>query len=143
MADYIERQRKIELFIIWTIAIAFGVLFLAKWAMAAECTVSLTWDGKDALGKTEASLPVTFTVYDADTLDVLTSAQVNGAVTGYALPPFSYQAPDNQTITLRIQATAKDSKGNESPPSQVVSATIKGQDTAGPLSPQITITIGE
>lgn len=125
------------------ILVLLAILAMASSVYAADCTVSLTWDGKDALGKVEASLPVTFTVYDADTLDVLTSAQVNGAVAGYALPPFSYQAPDNQTITLRIQATAKDSKGNESPPSQVVSAIIKGQDTAGPLSPQITITIGD
>lgn len=139
--DYYERQEKVERWILWAICIAFGVLFLCKYAMAAECTVTLSWDGKDSAGNMEQSLPVTFEVQDADTLDVLTSAQVNGPVTDYAVPSFGYQAPDNQEITLRIQARAKDSKGNTSPPSAVVSAVIKGADTLGPLAPQITITV--
>lgn len=122
--------------------IAVCALF-AQGVWAADCTVTLSWDGLQANGTAEQSLPVTFEVYDADTLDVLTSAQVNGAVTDYAMPSFSVNVPDNQTITLRVQATATDSVGNKSEPSEIATATLTGADTSAPMQPQINITITE
>lgn len=121
----------------------FIAIQVATVSMAADCTVKLSWDGKDSTGKAEQSLPVTFEIRDADTLDILTSGQVNGAVKDYALPAFGYQAPDNQDVTLRIDAVAKDSKGNTSEPSTTVSAVIHGKDTIGPVQPQITININQ
>ena len=113
----------------------------ATTGMAADCTVTLSWDGLQANGQVEQSLPVTFTVYDADTQDVLTSAQVNGAVTDYAMPGFSIVVPDNQTITLKVYATATDSVGNKSEPSEIATATLTGSDTSAPMQPVINITI--
>lgn len=119
------------------------ILGLFQTASAADCTVTLSWDGLQANGTAEQSLPVTFEVYDADTMDVLSTAQVNGAVTDYAMPSFSVNVPDNQTITLRVQATATDSAGNRSAPSEVATATLTGADTSAPMQPQINITITE
>lgn len=117
------------------------VLGLFQTAWAADCTVTLSWDGKDALGNTESSLPVHFEVVNADTLDVLTSADVNGAVTDYTMPGFSIVVPDNQTITLRVYATATDSVGNKSEPSEIATTTLTGNDTSAPMQPVINITI--
>lgn len=119
------------------------VLGVFQTAYAADCTVTLSWDGMDSSTppKVEQSLPVHFEVVNADTLDVLTSADVNGAVTDYTMPGFSIVVPDNQTITLRVQATATDSVGNKSAPSEIATATLTGSDTSAPVQPVINITI--
>jgi len=116
-------------------------LFQTAWA--ADCQVSLSWDGMDSAGNTEQSLPVTFAVFNADTQDVLSTAQANGAVTDYAMPSFSVVPPANTVLTLRMYATAKDSAGNESGHSEVVSVELTGDDTVGPVAPQINISITE
>ena len=117
------------------------ILGLFQTASAADCQVSLSWDGLQANGQLEQSLPVTFTVFNADTQDVLSTAQANGAVTDYAMPSFSVVPPANTVLTLRMYATAKDSAGNESGHSEVVSVELTGDDTVGPMSPIINITI--
>lgn len=122
--------------------IAVCALF-AQGVWAADCQVSLSWDGLQANGQLEQSLPVTFTVFNADTQDVLSAAQANGAVTDYAMPSFSVVPPANTVQTLRIYATAKDSAGNESGHSEVVSVELTGDDTVGPVAPVISITIQE
>lgn len=119
------------------------ILGLFQTASAADCQVSLSWDGLQANGQPEQSLPVTFTVFNADTQDVLSAAQVNGAVTDYAMPSFSVVPPANTVQTLRIYATAKDSAGNESGHSEVVSVELTGDDTVGPVAPVINISITE
>jgi len=116
-------------------------LFQTAWA--ADCQVTLSWDGMDSAGNTEQSLPVTFAVFNADTQDVLSTAQANGAVTDYAMPSFSVVPPANTVLTLRMYATAKDSAGNESGHSEVVSVELTGDDTVGPVAPQINISITE
>jgi hypothetical protein len=51
--------------------------------------------------------------------------------------------PANTVQTLRIYATAKDSAGNESGHSEVVSVELTGDDTVGPVAPVINISITE
>ncbi len=124
------------------VLIAVCALF-AQGVWAADCQVTLSWDGLQANGQAEQSLPVTFTVFNADTQDVLSTAQANGAVTDYAMPSFSVVPPANTTMTLRMYATAKDSAGNESGHSETVSVELTGDDTVGPVAPVINISITE
>lgn len=141
--DYYERQRRREYWLWVTIAVLLGVLLLAKLAMAATVEVKLSWDGKDASGAVEASTPVVFTVFNADTLDVLSTAEATGPVTDFVMPSFSIVPPADQTLTLRLKANARDAAGNTSAYSPTVEAVIDGEDTIGPLAPVIQITITE
>jgi hypothetical protein len=125
------------------IALAALLVLLAGVVMAADCQVSLTWDGRQTDGQMEGSLPVTFTVFDADTNLVLSTAQVVGRVTDYAMPSFTVTVAPNTTKVLSVYATAKDSVGNESARSVTVSTTLVGADTSSPAQPVINITIQE
>ena len=119
------------------------IVLLATSAMAADkvALVKLNWDGKDVSGATELSLPVTITVYNADTLAVLSTANVSGAVTAFNMPTFIVTVPDNGSTVLRVNAKAKDSIGNTSAASATVVTTLYGADTNAPGVPIITITI--
>jgi hypothetical protein len=129
--------------LIGVIILAMAILFPGHTLFAAqqEALISLSWDGKDGAGKIEQSLPVTITVFDADSLIALSSASVDGPVTDYAMPPFSVTVEDNQDRILKVFAVAKDSQGNESGQSDTVSVTLTGKDTVGPGVPVIRITV--
>lgn len=125
------------------IALIIVSMFIGSVAMAADkvAQVKLSWDGKDTSGATELSLPVTITVYNADTLAVLSTANVSGPVTAFNMPTFLVSVPDNGSTILRVNAKAKDSVGNTSAASTTVVTTLYGADTNAPGVPIITITI--
>jgi len=122
--------------------VALLVLFATS-AMAADKTalVKLTWDGKDANGVMEQSLPVTIQVFNADTLAVLSTATVPGSVIDFSMPVFTVSVADNGSTVLRVNAKARDSVGNISAASATVTTTLYGADTIPPGTPIITITI--
>lgn len=103
---------------------------------------TLTWDGKDANGSGEASMPVTIKLYQDGTTPVLKSTiTVTGSVTNAAMPTFTLTVADNVTTTFNFYATASDSATppNVSPKSVSVPLTIVGKDTVAPGVPVINL----
>lgn len=123
------------------VAVAVLVAVVSAWGRDYELVPSLSWDGKDASGAVEASLPVTFELRDADSGGVVSSAQVAGPVTGYVMPSVRVAVPDNTSTTRRYYATAKDAAGNVSAPSNTVEVTLAGDDTIGPMAPVIVLEV--
>jgi len=137
-------KSKVIAFIVLCVAI-ISLVLLVVYAPASAADkvaqVKLTWDGKDTSGATELSLPVTITVYNADTSAVLSTANVPGPVTNFNMPTFTVTVPDNGSTVLKVNAKAKDSVGNTSAASATVVTTLYGADTVPPGVPVITITI--
>ena len=114
------------------IGIIMASIILASAAQAADCIVTCSWDGLQANGQIEGSLPVQIIIFDADTQDTLTQASVTGAVTDLQLPSFSLVPPDNEVLVVHIAAKAVDSAGNVSAPSEVKTIMLTGNDTVPP-----------
>lgn len=116
-----------------------GFLFQGSVTMAETktCVVSCDWDGKDATGALEGSLPAVIKIYDASTDALKTQAEVNGPVSAFALPGFPVEVADNVKNTFTFYGTVTDSAGNVSAPSVVITKIIVGKDTVPPSKPSL------
>lgn len=121
--------------------VVFGLIFPSFAFAATTKTIqaTVTWDGKDADGNTEASLPISINLYkDGATPAVVSTLSLSAASTsGEAMPTFTLTVEDNTTTTFSFYATATDSAGNISGKSSSVSVTLTGSDTIAPGTPVI------
>ena len=108
---------------------------------AATIEATLDWAGTDSSGNTEVSMPCTITIHNASNDAVLSSVQVTGPVTNYAMPSWTVANQNNTNITLVLYAKAKDAAGNESGKSESVTVVIPGIDTLDPCAPVIHLNI--
>lgn len=133
-------MKRIALVLLVLLAFVLPSLSFADTTKTVAAT--LTWDGKDSGGTTEASMPVTIKLYQDGTTPVLKSSlTVSGAVTNQAMPTFTLTVADNVTTTFSFYATATDSAAipNVSAKSVSVSLTIVGKDTIPPGIPVINL----
>lgn len=121
--------------------LALIVLAFSTTAFSATIEATLDWAGTDSSGSAEVSMPCTITIHNAANDAVLSTAQVSGAVTGYAMPSWTVPNQNNADTTLTIYAKARDAAGNESGKSDSVTVTIPGIDTLGPCTPMIHLTV--
>lgn len=121
-------MKKILLFLA---ILAFTIPVYAK---DFNCGVTASWNGSDANGAVEGSLPVTIEIRDSANDALLSSATINSPVVNYEFPSFVYPVADNATVQFKCYAVAIDSAGNKSGRAESNVITLKGTDTVPPSS---------
>lgn len=126
--------------IIATLLVLLSTVCFAK-DFTARATIA-SWNGLDANGVLEGSLPVTIKLYNATTNLVVSQVNVTGPVTNFVMPDFIVTVPSNATLKVKFYATATDSVGNVSvkgPDSNEI--TLVGDDTVAPSVINVNITV--
>jgi hypothetical protein len=126
------------------LALIITIVLLGSVAMAATypATATFTYNFKDtSIPPKDETGPVVVKLYNNATDALVSTITVTAAVTNQAMPAFTVTVPDNATTNVQFYATATDAAGNVSARGMSNIVAVKGLDTIGPSTINITITV--